>query len=255
MPVERPAIRLHHKPSLGPIGVDLVAENQDVCLGLGQLMLSTKSNEAILERRTGRLRRACGIEEGPDDAQRPAAMATSANPFKCTQSQQSKSVCLLKRGPDATLVHDLSEIEEGACNGRDRDAVPDGSVLIRDPTFVNDQAGPSPTTRSGHFDSSTRRLRQAPERRRTAMAEQRALSPRQSRCHPLSLQAHFVVAKRKDTSMQAMQATRRHTALDGAVAQPCSEQLLPRDNAVLTSRQRSQSLFALRKFPSSATCR
>lgn len=255
MPVEQPAIRLHHKPSLRPVGVDLVAENQDVCLGLGELMLSTKSNEATLKWRTGLRRRACGIEKRPDDAQRPAAMATSANPFKCAQPQQSESICLLKHRSDTIIVHDLGEIKEGTGNSRYRYAIPDGTVLVRDPTFVNDEPGPSPTTRSGHFDNSTRWPGQAPERGRTSMAEQCVLSPRQNRRHPLSLQAHFVVAECKDTSMQAMQAADCHTALNGAVAQTRSEQLPPRDNAVLSSRQRSQSLFALRKRSPSATCR
>ena len=256
MMMEGPAIGLDDESSSRPVGVSLATQDQDIRLRLGKTVLLAEGEEAVLERGTSRLRRSREVDEWLNDAQRPPTMSASANRFQRGHMQQPESICLLEHRADTTLVRDFREIEEGAGNGRDRNVIPGGSVLLRYSAFMYDEPRPSAPPRSGHFDGSGWLLRQAPKRRGAPMAQQCALSPCQNSGHPPALQAHLVVAESEYAPMQAVQAPGRHATLDGSVAQTSCEQLLPRHDTVLTGRQLSESPLApCKPTPSRLTCR
>jgi hypothetical protein len=68
MMVEGPAIRLDDEPRIWPMSVHLVTEHQDVGLWERKPVLLAELEEAILERRSGRLRSPRGIDQGADCA-------------------------------------------------------------------------------------------------------------------------------------------------------------------------------------------
>jgi hypothetical protein len=143
--------------------------------------------------------------------------------FEGAHFQQTQTVGLLECTRQLPFVSDFGEVEKRAGDRRYRNSVLDGSILFRDPPFVNDKSKPPSTACRGDFDGCARWLGQAPKRTGASVAEHCALSARQNRCHPLPLQAHFVVAKRKYASVHSVQSASCDPALDRPVAQPQSE--------------------------------
>ncbi len=199
--VELEAVGLDHHLLVGPESVYLATENADVGLRHRESVSLAKTEDSILERRFGTWRPNI-VHQTTKGFEPAAAAASGIDLLQGTHLQKPKSIRLLERSGECLLVASFSDVEESARNGRDRYLVDDGLLISMHTAFVNDDAVSGPAT--GRKDFRRAPPNQTPQRGRTPVAEQRAITTGQHGSGPLASLIYPISAQGVDTTMYSM---------------------------------------------------
>jgi hypothetical protein len=139
-------------------------------------------------------------------------------------------------------AHDVREVEERARGRRDRDAVVDGDLGRgeRPPRAVDRQPAPAPATVARgdrDVDTAAAVRSQAPQRRGTGVADDRAAPAGEDGGSPRSLCGQAASSDGEDAAMLDVQVPGGDARLDPALAQPECDELLIRHDIVPVGRE------------------
>jgi hypothetical protein len=255
--VEFDAVGLDDQLLTGPEGVDLMPEHKNVGDRHWQVVFATQGNDSVLKRRARRLRHTHLLNQVTNRPKRPATRTTSTDGFQVGDLKQMQTVCLLRRGLEMRLVH-FRKIEKRASDRGDGDRSDCGSIVDGNPTFMKGNARALSSGNRGDFNRSAWVMHQAPERRRTPVAQQRPLATSKHGRQPSPPMTHSPRAPEVHPAMHASKPTCFDAPLDRPHTQAAIQQLAAGDHRVLTSCQLFEPAFSLGEVPTSPpplTCR
>ncbi len=163
--------------------------------GHRQVVLTTKGDDPILQRRASRYRCSRLLDEAANPCEGTATWTAGANLFELVHVEQMKAVGLLGCTLKTLLVNHFGEIEKGASERGRRNTVDRTAVDLMYSSFVDDQPRPTPTRRRSHFNRMSPRMYQAPERSGASVTEKRILTAGEYRGEPISSQTKTRITK------------------------------------------------------------
>ena len=110
-------------------------------------------------------------------------------------------------------------------------------------------AGVLRPTRRSDVNATCTRLRDAPKRRGTSVAEKRRVTTGQHRCHPAPARSQSWMSDGVNASMDLVKTPGLQTVADPASAEPDLNKLTSGDHAVLVGGQPGDSPVRLRPPP------
>jgi hypothetical protein len=123
------------------------------------------------------------------DPHLPGAAATRVAVEELAQADripQAQNLGLVDRTLHLAAARDGGEVEDGAGDGRDRDAFAHGDFVIRQTRFVEVDSGSPPLHRCADLDLQPRALPQSPQRRGIPVAQHGTLSAGEHGGHPMA---------------------------------------------------------------------
>ena len=250
--VEFPAIELDDQFRLGPQGVDLVAEDEDVGGRWRYPALDTEVVEALLQRRalgaSVRSRFASSRRTGRS-ARRPlpCAQTRSTSPNRNSFSRSASSQACFSREKST----DFREIEERAGDRGDRDPRPSAGPQG---ASCSDGGGcPSPPQPSlapaARVDIDQAPVAtEAPEAGGALVAEHGVLAAGQHRRQPSPPAVDAAVPDRKRLAVERVEPAAAHHRLDRPLSKPHPKQLPAPHHPMLRTRQLPQPPVPLLPF-------
>jgi hypothetical protein len=160
--------------------------------------------------------------------------------------QEAQSVGFVPGALQPMELGPFGKVEEGAGDGRHRDAVADGAFLGIELTAVDlDPGAPRSdlaSSRRGDVDLGTV-PGQSPERRRTLVAEHRARPHRQHRRQPLAVFGQWSRSECVDVAVDGAQPPRREPPIQGSPSHADGGELGVGQQALLPRRQADNRPF------------
>jgi hypothetical protein len=153
--------------------------------------------------------------------------------------QAMADLCLVAEARQCVEGEDCGEVDDRARDCRDRDGAVDRCVLLGEATATGDYAGDASVANRAHLGPWRGAFDQTEDERGRQPAERGALTASQHGGHVASLRAARPVAHPIHTAMLAVKETLGEPASDRGGAQSTLEDLLTRNNPVLSRCNRS----------------
>jgi len=220
---------------LDPAPADL---EQDVALGRRKVALPEERREINLELATGDVEAQPAIRH---DVAKGGDTAPTSMPIEKRRQadgiRQSLLLSLTNDLMEAITIQDGREVQQGAADRRDRDAVLDGPLVGRKPALVDAPATPrDSSTRSGHLGDA-RPPNHTSKGRSGSVAQHCSGARSQDTCHPSPLDAQPPTADCEHTAVNDMEAPLANSDIDRAIGEPPGTKLGSRHHAVLSLRE------------------
>jgi len=243
--VEGPAVRLDDEALDGPDEVDLVSlaleQEPDVDSGARQAGDLAEDEEALLELGAGQRRADRVLAEHAPQARRAGVAVEAAEEVIDRAPVEDPQHLRLVAGPlKRPPIDDAGEIEEGAGDRGAGDAPVDRAIGGRQglsAVKLDASSAPPCAPAGGDVDAGARRSTEAQVIGRRAMRDHRAFSTGQDRRHQVSLARERPVAHGIYAFVDRVEPPQGHPLAHRSGAQSESDQLLKRNDTMLSARK------------------